>query len=785
MKRDNRIKKIKKRSYTFSVVTGIASVICVAVIVFAIYTSFMGYVFYEIYSSNAKASSEITKMVAEHIISTRKKVSNCADRIGKLISGNDEFTDVIKLKQAFEFMDTENDFVNFDIKMFDENETNIGTLATDVEKTEFYRNALSEKYGFSVEKLNNTLYMIYTAPIKNNDKEVGVLYATERGQVDDVYYSYKNNESDKGKTGVRVCYITDANGEGVAYCGNGNLEYNWSDADKKKFSYSGEATSNDSMKMYIESANSEFGMTGEKFNISIIKNWMSDYKPIVYNNSRDDIELSNVWYKQKINDIRIGKDVELYTYIQVKTYVEYVTVVKLVYAAFFSMIILLIPFMLLLVSTISKIRSNRRMAGLLYIDSLTGYGNWTYFEESAGKILRKRRNHDMKFAMISFEIIRYHIILEYYGDGFEDEVLEKISERLKEWTGKNEVYARYAESQYGMLLCYEDEKELVKRVKRILDDLSGYISKVKLKMNFKAGIYLIEDKTMSVNAINLIAIGAKDSRTDSVETKVTMYSSKIREQQRKENMIEESMEAALLNKEFQVYLQPKYSPVNEELLGAEALVRWISKDRGIISPGEFIPVFEKNGFITKLDDYMIDAVAKLQADWKREGKKYVPVSVNVSRLHFADENLAEHIRDIVDRYDIEHEYIEIELTESAFYDDKDVLLNTIRKLHEYGFVVSMDDFGSGYSSLNLLKNIPLDIIKLDGEFFNEADDKERGETVVRNTIVLAKDLNMKIVAEGIETKEQVEFLEEQGCDLIQGFYFARPMPVADFEKLIS
>ena len=149
----------------------------------------------------------------------------------------------------------------------------------------------------------------------------------------------------------------------------------------------------------------------------------------------------------------------------------------------------------------------------------------------------------MKFAMISFEIIRYHIILEYYGDGFEDEVLEKISERLKEWTGKNEVYARYAESQYGMLLCYE--KELVKRVKRILDDLSGYISKVKLKMNFKAGIYLIEDKTMSVNAINLIAIGAKDSRTDSVETKVTMYSSKIREQQRKENMIEESMEAGI------------------------------------------------------------------------------------------------------------------------------------------------------------------------------------------------------------------------------------------------
>ena len=142
MKRDNRIKKIKKRSYAFSVVTGIVSVICVAVIVFAIYTSFMGYVFYEIYSSNAKASTEITEMVTEHIINTRKKVSNYADRMGKLTSGNDKFTDMMELKQAFEFMNTENDFVNFGIKMFDENETDIGLLSTDVEKTEFYKNVL-------------------------------------------------------------------------------------------------------------------------------------------------------------------------------------------------------------------------------------------------------------------------------------------------------------------------------------------------------------------------------------------------------------------------------------------------------------------------------------------------------------------------------------------------------------------------------------------------------------------------------------------------------------------
>lgn len=388
----------------------------------------------------------------------------------------------------------------------------------------------------------------------------------------------------------------------------------------------------------------------------------------------------------------------------------------------------------------------------------------------------------MKFAIVSFEVNKYRIMLDYYGDGFEEEVLGYISLRLKKWMGKNEVYARYAESQYGMILCYDDEKQLVVRVKSILDDISAFIKN--MKVNFKAGVYLIEDKSISVNTLNLIAIGAKDSRADYIGTKVIMYSSKIREQQRKESMIEESMEKALANNEFKVYLQPKYSPVTEELMGAEALVRWISDEKGFISPGEFIPIFEKNGFITRLDDYMIDVVASLQAEWKKEGRKFVPVSVNVSRLHFADENLADHIKDIVDKYDVEHNYIEIELTESAFFDDKEVLLNTISKLHKYGFTVSMDDFGSGYSSLNSLKNLPLDVIKLDGEFFNELEDKERGETVVKNTIVLAKDLNMKIVAEGIETKEQVEFLEKQGCDLIQGFYYARPMPVDQFGKLI-
>ena len=246
--------------------------------------------------------------------------------------------------------------------------------------------------------------------------------------------------------------------------------------------------------------------------------------------------------------------------------------------------------------------------------------------------------------------------------------------------------------------------------------------------------------------------------------------------------VENDMERALINREFQVYLQPKYSTKEEVISGAEALVRWIHPTEGFVAPYRFIPIFENNGFIIHLDDYMITEVARLQAKWIAEGKKVVPISVNVSRVHFAREDLAEHICKLVDQFGVPHNVIELELTESAFFDDKDMLLNTIKRLKAYGFEISMDDFGAGYSSLNSLKELPLDVVKLDAGFFREADEDGRGKVIVGDTISLAKKLDMKIVAEGIETREQVDFLATQDCDLIQGYYFAKPMPVAEFEQ---
>ncbi len=257
------------------------------------------------------------------------------------------------------------------------------------------------------------------------------------------------------------------------------------------------------------------------------------------------------------------------------------------------------------------------------------------------------------------------------------------------------------------------------------------------------------------------------------------------EDQKWNDVVRASQEKALENEEFLVYYQPKYDPKTDKLNGAEALIRWNSPEYGFKGPGAFIPIFEKNGFIKKIDHYMLTHVARDQKKWFDAGLSCVPVSVNISRAHFIEPDLAEQIRDAVDKEGTPRELIEIELTESAFFDDKNALINIINKLKEYGFAVSMDDFGSGYSSLNSLKDMPLDVLKLDAEFFRGNSDGNRGEIVVSEAISLAKKLNMRTVAEGVEAKDQVEFLAAQGCDMIQGYYYAKPMPGNEYEQRMT
>ena len=248
--------------------------------------------------------------------------------------------------------------------------------------------------------------------------------------------------------------------------------------------------------------------------------------------------------------------------------------------------------------------------------------------------------------------------------------------------------------------------------------------------------------------------------------------------------IEDDMHDALANGEFHLYLQPKVNMITSKVYGAEALSRWIHPVGGLVRPDMYIPLFEQNGFIVQLDMYMFEELCRLKEKWHRDGVEFaaIPISINMSRLHLFRENYVEELLAITDKYGIHPSELDIEITESVYLNDVTKLNEIVAKLQSKGFLVSIDDFGSGYSALNMLKDIPADIIKVDKEFLQLSTNSERGKKVIKNIIILCKELKYKVLVEGVETAEQVEFLTSFGCEIAQGFYYSKPIPVEEFEE---
>ena len=442
-----------------------------------------------------------------------------------------------------------------------------------------------------------------------------------------------------------------------------------------------------------------------------------------------------------------------------------------------------------IISFINLLGNSRKMSKVIYTDVVTGGNNKLYFAKKGGSILWKNRRGRRKFVMLHLQMRKYRSFCTCFGVQRGEELIEAFYSELKKSLNKHELLAHRQNAEFAMLLTYSDRESLIARVEQMENTLNAVLPKVKLY--FDAGIYEILAGETNIEQLYNNALIACEGITSEAENKIAVYDIEMNNRKLWERKVEDDMDRALVNKEFKVYLQPKMNSAEETLAGAEALVRWIHPEEGFIPPNRFIPIFEQNGFIVKLDDYMLEEVSRLQAQWLSEGRKTVPISVNISRTHFTREDLAEHICRIVDKYGVPHNLIELELTESAFFDDKNLLLNTVRKMQELGFIVSMDDFGSGYSSLNSLKELHLDVLKIDAEFFRGLDEEsfregnnieERGLLIVAEVIDLAKKLNMQIVAEGIESREQVDFLVSQECDLIQGYFFAKPMPVEEYAE---
>ena len=453
-------------------------------------------------------------------------------------------------------------------------------------------------------------------------------------------------------------------------------------------------------------------------------------------------------------------------------------------------LITLVMFIALLTKIIKRFTRQRKLLSVFFTDVVTKGHNWMWFTIKGEQLLKKKNNDKLNFAILDISFVKYNTFCVCHSVEEGEKVLEAVNRLLLKTINKHEACAHHGISSFAVIMQYADEDILKKKVKFILRHLQNVDPSHKFA--FHVGIALIPAQlspygkyirrdNIDIEKIYNNACAATATLESSDDSAIAFFDDKLVEEQKWIDIVNEQQQKALDNEEFVIYYQPKYNPVDDKLRGAEALIRWQSPEYGFVTPGRIIPIFEKNGFITEIDHYMITHVARDQKRWLDNGFNCVPVSVNVSRAHFIESDLAEQIRDAVDKEGAPRELIEIELTESAFFDDKKALISTIEKLKSYGFSVSMDDFGAGYSSLNSLKDMPLDVLKLDADFFRGESEGGRGEIVVSEAIKLAKALNMRTVAEGVEVRDQVDFLAKQGCDMIQGYYYAKPMAGADYE----
>lgn len=438
---------------------------------------------------------------------------------------------------------------------------------------------------------------------------------------------------------------------------------------------------------------------------------------------------------------------------------------------------------LLFVST----RNRHRLENVAYVDRVTGGHTITRFYELARESLETAK--DRRFALVYTNLEKFKVLNEQFGRRACDELLVAFCKILERGLREGEILGRLSADNFCILIEYTDEAEMRKRLIEWFEYAEIYIAENNPIWSFPTaefGIYVMDDNEIPFpQMIDRAKLALKESpQAVGNRVRYAVYDDEVRRLLFREKQLEDLMEQAIPNKEFKVYLQPKYKLPEREIGGAEALTRWVSESEGMIFPDEFIPLFEKNGFIVTLDLYVFDEVCGILRSWLDSEKPVMKVSVNCSRAHLRDLNFIDRYRKIAQKHGVPEHLIEIELTESIVMEDAERLIGVIDAIHEAGFECSIDDFGSGYSSLNMIQSIPADSLKLDKIFFRDrSKDPERTKSVVGSIVSMAKALSMDTIAEGVEHWDQVDMLEDIGCDYIQGYVFARPMPVDEFEEL--
>ncbi len=431
-----------------------------------------------------------------------------------------------------------------------------------------------------------------------------------------------------------------------------------------------------------------------------------------------------------------------------------------------------------------QLHTARQFKHMTEYDELTGLLSHSAFVRRVERLLKENAAaaQNGEYAMIYFDILRFKAINDRFGVSEGDRLLTYIANGLSTHSGQDEAVCRIGSDQFAVFLHRNGEK-LEKFIKKYLQALEQYDLSYEIVSN--VGVYIITDASLSVDAMLDRAILAQSSIKGSYVTKFSYYSEEMRNAMLGEQEIVGMMNTALAERQFVVYYQPQYDHSTGELVGAEALVRWLHPEHGLISPGVFIPIFEKNGFITRLDFFVFDQVCRFQRNCLNEGRGTVPISVNLTRDDIFQPDFVEQLEKIRQMHQVPVELVCIEITETAVVGDNRHASKVIQQLHQRGYVVEMDDFGSGYSSLNVLKDIDLDILKLDMRFLTTAMAASRSGTILSSIVRMAKWLSLPVIAEGVESLQQADYLKSIGCNYIQGFLYARPMPEGDFYTLLN
>lgn len=703
---------------------------------------------------NLKDQKYLSEIAMENANVIEKIVNMNLDKIeaiANIIGSQEEFSidytlDILKMES------TRSAYKRMGYVTLDGNAVTTDDEKFNVKTKEYFIKAVSGESNVSdriEDKVGGELINVYAVPLYYQGKIQGIIFATSETN------SFNKILSTPTFGGEGFSYIITKDGIPIVYSKNKN--------GLKEFS-----------NLYNEIKIDNEEVLTMKRNMEQDRNGILEY-------SVDNVDRVGAYCKINVNDWYVLSAVP--RYVISKDTDKFITMNTLIVFIITVIFLSLIAFIV-----VQNHKSRKRLEQVAYFDELISFPNYNAFKERAQKILKK--NPHKEFVFIKLDVDNFKLINDRLGFEMGDEVLKNIARAIADIACEpEELFARIFVDEYIIMLNKKSDEELIELRHKLSHKFLEFMGPdFKYFVKFPTGLYITDRYENSIIEIfEKVNYAHRQAKILSEQGGIAefYYDEAVKAKAVRDAEIENKMDTALRNKEFKCYLQPKYDLKTETIVGAEALVRWQDTEGNIISPREFISIFEHNGFITKLDMYMFKEVCRIIRSFIEKNDPIVTISVNFSRLHLLNPNFIDELVKISDDFRVPRKNIEIELTETVIFENEEVFTEVLHKLHDVGFTLSMDDFGTGYSSLGLLKNLPVDVIKIDRSFFTNNMCMTRAKSVIESIMLMARKLNIYTVAEGVESREHIDFLREVGCDIVQGYYYAKPMPVSEFKELMQ